>query len=273
MKLINILFTLFISINSIAQINIDSLTNYINDSCIQIGFKEYLLKEFKIFENHKKSDQFHINTDSLNQLEEYIGLAVVHYKYDTLSRLKLIEGFGKNGDRRYWDFPVRQTYEYKSDTISAELNKIRDEICNCKSTDTLSFVKIRKEYYNESKTHDKRVYIWSNDSTLRLTYVKRNNKFLNKSVKGCVYIFREYDPNDLITIKQERFYDINLNLINGDHKVFLYDRVAEGHGTQYAYSIRDVKDGKITCINFYDKSGKLIDKSVRNQLPTPIGSY
>ena len=92
------------------QISVDSLLFKINSNYSKSGKKDYLGEKFTKFETKNKEDRYDLFLDSTNQLNNHIGLSIVHYSYDKLKRIKLIEGFDSIGFRRYWDFPIIQKY-------------------------------------------------------------------------------------------------------------------------------------------------------------------
>lgn len=261
-KRITIFTILFLTLNCNAQISIDSLLSSLNSNYSRTGSKEYLLETFTKFESDNKKDRYDVFLDSTDKLQEYIGLSIVHYSYDKLNRIILIEGFNRLGFRSYWDFPVITKFTYVSDTIVSELNKIRNEICNCKSLDSLSNVVVEKEIsFREDSIYNKTRYkIFSQDSTIKLTYSICSNGKICKRGNNVFYIYREFDKKNKTIIIHERYYDDKLKLINGKHDVYKSENVSFSPPTKtYAYSIRQMEEGEIKVIRFYNKKGKLLE--------------
>lgn len=249
------------ALNCNAQISVDSLLSDINSNFSKTGSKKYLQETFTIFESQNKKERYDLYLDSTNKLKEYIGLSIVHYNYDELNRIILIEGFNDKGIRNFWDFPSKQIFRYVSDTVVSEFNKIRNEICNCKSQDTLSDVVIIKEINSgtDSIYNKIRISIYSKDSTNKLSYAICSNGKICKKSENVRYIFRQFDKNEKSIIVQERYYDGRLRLLNGKHSVYKTENFSYSANISYAYSLREIRDREIRTIRLYDKRGKLVD--------------
>lgn len=258
-KKATIFILLILSFNGNTQISIDSLLLKISSHYSKTGIRKYLGETFTIFETENKKDRYDLFLDSNNKLQENIGLSVVHYSYDELNRIILIEGFNKSGKRSYWDFPEVQVFRYVSDTIVSDFNKIRNEICNCKNQDTLSDMVIIKEINSDTIYNKIRISIFSKDSTMKLTYsICSNGKICNRS-ENASYIFRQFDKKVRYLIVHERYYDRKLRLVNGRHQVFQSENVSySARDKPYAYSIRELEKGEIKTIRFYNKTGKIV---------------
>ena len=265
-KRIAIIATLLWAIDLNAQISVDSLLSITNTSFSKTGTREYLSETFTIFKSENKKERYDIFLDSTNQLSEYIGLSIVHYSFDELNRIILIEGFSSKGVRSYWDFPVIQIFRYVSDTVVVQMNNIKNEICKCQSLDTLSDVVITKEKTIE-RIYDKvRISVSSKDSMMKLAYAICSNGKVCQRGENAYYVYHEFGGKRKKKITQERYYDNELRLVNGKHDVHTTENSAYSVSTiPYAYSIRELEEGEIETINFYNKKGKLVGK--RENLP------
>lgn len=262
-RITSIFTILFLTLNCQAQIAIDSLLSSINSKYAKIGTKEYLSESFTIFESDNKKDRYDIFLDSTNQINEYIGLSIVHYTYDDLNRIKLIEGFNSKGIRSYWDFPEIQIFHYVSDTIVVEMNRIKNEICNCIHPDSLSDVLMIKEINTDTIYNKIRYTISSKDSTTKLSYSICSTGEICQRGGNVNYIYREFDGKNRSKIIHERYYDMKLNLVNGNYNVYTSESVSYFPPVkEYAYSLRELKNGEIRTIKFYNKKGKLVE--IRN---------
>ena len=243
-----------------AQISVDSLLTNIYSSYTETGSKNYLSETFTIFESQDRKDRYDIFLDSTNQIDENIGLSIVHYSYDKLNRIQLIEGFNKEGYRSYWDFPEKQIFRYVIDTLVPEINKIKNEICNCQNPEILSDVIVIKEINTDTVYNKIRISIISKDSTEKLSYsICSNGKLCNKA-ENTFYIYRKFHKKNKSKIIHERFYDAGLKLVDGKHGVNTSEFTSYfPPGTSYAYSIREIKNGEVKTINFYDKNGSLVE--------------
>jgi hypothetical protein len=261
-KILLVFSIVLFTTDCISQISVDSLLTTIHSNFKQIGSKKYLKETFTIFESANKKDRYDLFLDSTNKLKEYIGLSIVHYNYDNLNRIKIIEGFNEKGIRSYWDFPSKQIFKYVSDSVVYEFNKIRNEICNCKNQDSLSNVVIIKEINSGSDSiyNKTRITISSIDSTYKLSYSICSNGEICKKPENVRFIFRQFDKNEKNIIVQERYYDRKLRLLNGKHSVYYTEYISNSPiNKAYAYSVREISKNEIKVIRFYNKRGKLID--------------
>jgi hypothetical protein len=230
------------------------------------------MESFTKFESENKKDRYDIFFDSTNQINEYIGLSIVHYSFDELNRIKLIEGFNSKGMRSYWDFPEIQKFRYVSDSVVTEMNQIRNEICNCINPDTLSDVVIVKEINTDPIYNKIRISIISKNSTMKLIYsICPNGKICNRS-ENVSYIYRQFDTSIRFLIIHERFYDADLKLINGEHMAYESETFALDPNISYAYSQRELNNGRISSIKFFNKEGEMIDEiSMESQVTELLG--
>ena len=241
------------------QISVDSLLSKINSDYSIAGTNEYLGESFIKFELADKGDRYDLYLDSINQLNNHIGLSIVHYSFDELNRIKLIEGFDSTGVRSYWDFPVIQRFRYVADTVISEFNKIKNELCNCQGLDTLSLL-VEITEINRNPIYNKtRLKVISRDSTMKLTYAFCSKGNLCKRRENVSFIFRVFDNENRSIIAHERYYDADLNLVDGLHNVSETETLSYYPSEEYAYSVRNLKKGELDTIRFYNKKGKLVD--------------
>lgn len=253
---------LMVSSFSEAQLSMDSLLTVVNNSYAKTGSQKYLVESFTHFESVDKRDRYDLFLDSTGNLQEYIGLSVVHYGFDERNRITLIEGFSSSGERSYWDFPPVTTFRYVSDTLVPEMNRIRNELNNSQNSELLSNVSIIRELYRNTAYNKTRIKVYSSDSTMKLAFVVcPDGQICNRKSKEVAYIFREYDKTDKTIIGEYR-YNSKLKLVDGHHPVFTSENVAvRSSSKSYAYSIRELKDGKLNTIRYYNRKGKLVETS------------
>jgi hypothetical protein len=245
------------------QISVDSLLTAIKVSCTETGSQKYLLQSFTRFESADRRDYYDLFLDSTGRLQEYIGLSIVHVSFDEKNRKSLIEGFNGNGMRSYWDFPVVQKFRYINDTLVPEMNRIRKEMNGSQDSEILSNVTIIREFNTDAVYDRTRFKVYSQDSTLKLSFVFcPDGEICNRKPEQAAYVFREYDKNDKRIIIQERYYNSKLELVDGNHPVFTSETVAVSSSSKpYAYSIRELKDGKLNTIHYYNQKGELVETS------------
>jgi hypothetical protein len=259
MKKLCLIFICFSYFICQSQIKVDSVLDNVLNKYHKTGAKKYLMVEFSKFESENSSERYDIYLDSTNNLLEYIGLSIIHYSYDSLKRIKIIEGFNQNGELSYWDFPPLQKFSYTHDTLVPKLNKIRNEVCACINPDSLGMIIRIYEYYNDTTYNKIRINLISSDSLIRLKYSYNINRKLSKNSKNVAYTYREYDKKTGYLILHERYYDKHLELVNGVHMAYKSDNYAQHCSVPYAYSIREIKDNEIVTIKFYNKNHLLVD--------------
>lgn len=269
------IFLLLISSAQIsnAQIAMDSLMSELNMNFSVEGTKSYLMENFTCFESKNGKDRFDVCLDSLDQLQEYIGLSVVHYSFDDANRLTLIEGFNRSGQRSYWDFPAVTTFTYINDTLVTDMNRLIREACKCELTSVLSNVMIEKEFYlsSDSVYNRTRYFVTSQDSLFKLRFTKNLNHRICRQDDNSYYILRQFDSAKSRNIVQERYYDEKLKLVNGAHEVYINESFSQSAPNQpYAYSLRHLSNGKISAFEFYDKKGRLVEKREEINFGGPV---
>ena len=257
-KYVTIYILLLLGLNSKGQISIDSLLMRIKYEYYQTGTTDYLGSKFTKFETPDATNRYDIYLDSNNQLKEHIGLSIVHYTYDSQQRIILIEGFNSKGFRSFWDFPEIQKFRYVNDTVVAEMNRIRDEICDCVFPEILSNVKIVEEINSTRSFNVLRYTIYSKDSLMKLTFAKTSDGKFYSSSNKVSFVYREFDSITAHLIIHERHYDAKLKLVMGKHNLYTSETVAYSAEGSYAYSIRTFDKGLLKTAAFYDKKGKLI---------------
>ncbi len=268
--LTSFILLLFIFQDVQSQISVDSLRLTLDSDYTKTGERSYLMETFSIFESADKLDRYDLMLDSSNQLQEYIGLSIVHYAYDEQKRPTLIEGFNRNGERSYWDFPVVQRFTYTADTVVSAFNQLKNDYCDCQHAELLSSVQESKEV-NLNPTYNKtRYHIYSSDSTMKLTYaICSTGKLCNRG-ENVAYVFRVFDKEHHSTIVHERYYDNQLQLVDGLHSVFKSERLSVSPPQAYAYSERELTDGKITLIRYYNSKKELVHTENYGNQSRPI---
>lgn len=260
-----------------SQINTDSLLQRLQRSYQQTRIQNHLMEDFLVFEDENKRDRYDVFFDSTQQLGEYIGLSILHYQYDSLNRITLLEGFNKSGQYSYWDFPPRNEYYYFNDTITPKLNRIKNELCNCVSPDSIGYIQTMVEYYFQEGFPDRvRTTEMSKDSLMKVFYVNKFDGSYMHNKEYVVFKFREYEKIGKKFITQERFYDVNFELINKKHLIGSTDRSGKFASIDYAYSIREVDSLGIRKIYLYDSKNELVDETnnsiIEDSGPIKVGS-
>lgn len=253
-----------------SQISVDSLLQEIDVKYTKTAERDYLMEKFSIYESADKLDRYDLFLDSSNQLQENIGLSVVHYAYDVQNRLVLIEGFNSKGERSYWDFPVVQRFTHTHDTVVSVFNQLKNDYCNCQHEERLSSVMKTQEIYRNTTYSKTRFHMYSNDSTMRLTYsICSNGKVCNRG-KNVAYVFRVFDKHYPSRIIHERYYDDQLQLIDGEHSVYETEWLSFNSPVSYAYSERELIDGNLSLVRFYNAKKELIHSKKYNHHGGPI---
>lgn len=242
----------------------------------QTRIQKHLLEDFLVYEDESKRDRYDVFFDSTQELGEYIGLSILHFQFDSLMRIKLIEGFNKSGQYSYWDFPPRNVYFYSNDTITAQLNRIKNELCNCISPDSLGYIETIVEYYFQEGFPDRvRTTEMSKDSLMKVQYVNKLDGSYMHNKDYVVFKFREYEKIGKKIITQERFYDVQFELLDKMHHVSLSDNTWIESTIEYAYSKNKNEDINLAVL--YNKNGKFVgevDKfiGIRDSGPINVGS-
>lgn len=270
-KLFVLTLTIFLlsTIEGNTQLNVDSLLRKIQIDYSVNGTKKYLSEEFKCFESKDKLERYDVYFDSTGQLQDYISLAIVHRTFDQFHRPLLIEGFNKSGGRSYWDFPVIQEFTYISDTLVYEMNKIESERCSCPFQSKYRVERIEEKNL-ESKFNKTRFYIYSEDSLSKLTFAFCSNGKVCHRGEGVYYIYRVFDSKHRSKILEERYYDENLELIDGPHQIYKGEYWSESNSVNYSYSIRELENGDYKKINLYSKEGILVHVREPGIITRPI---
>jgi hypothetical protein len=229
------------------------------------GKRNYLLENFIVFESTDRLEAYHVFLDSNGIVNEYIGLSIVHYSFDEISRPALIEGFNSKGERYYWDFPPITMFRYFEDTVILYLTKIRQMLSHEPLLDTTYNVFVKTEKYtDEFSKYDKTNYlIYTKDSTCILRFSVCSNGAICKSKNGVYFNYRELDSIDKSTISHERFYDTLFQLVEAPHLASVRDENLSGYEYLpfYAYSLRilhDVDDCGLYEMWFFNAQGEQV---------------
>jgi len=211
-------FVLFASVAQ-AQINMDSLKQYLEMSNRWKNTKsvDYLMQPFQRFEIEDKTETYDLFIDSLGNLNELFGVTAVYRKFDQQKRLTKLIGYKLNGNYFYWDYSPIILNEYRQDTTIVDYY------------DTNFMLTERNITIHDAKERivEKLVY----DSSLKLSsrrvndYFDRQNMLFLKSYdgngklkldkKGLAVKLQIFDDKNRII--EERFYDSQMNLIEADH--------------------------------------------------------
>jgi hypothetical protein len=244
------------------QINVDELLIELHRNYEITGKRDYLQEEFTVFVSKNRMDEYHVFLDSNGIVNEYIGLSIVHYSFDEISRPTLIEGFNSKGERYYWDFPPITKYRYVSDTIMPYFTNIRQHLYPQSILDTLYNLTIEEEINIEKQSNFnlKRYTVYTKDSACILRFSVCSKGSICRRSNGEYFNYRELNPSDKKTILHERFYDTLFQLVEAPHEYSIYDsRCLYYHvGISYAYSKRKLRedDEALYEMRFFNAQGE-----------------
>lgn len=203
-------------VNAIMQLDDKPTLAYIpagtcNDSAKSLGLSKNLKKTLKtILAGHTSSiDAFKINDSYF-----YYGLAagcLTEISYDTKRELK--KGIGKFG---YYVQGLKSYVDTK--TINIELETADGTIVK---GDFSLFLALNTRYLAGFKIHRKR-RIYLNDKRIRITLIKKTNKFMNVIDFGMFLIFGEAYKHNIINFDADRFKITSVQKIayNTDGEMF-----------------------------------------------------
>ena len=249
---------LFCSVSVSSQFSTDSLIKELTNNYSQNKKVGYLNYPYTEFVSKDSLDKYHLFLDSNDSLIEKIGLSIVHYQYDSLNRIKIIEGFNKAGKPYYWDFPVKEVYNYYSDTSIKILNRVFNDICKCDTNNSVGKIKTIDKFNKDLSMYKRTITLKSNDGLKQLEFSKDTLNNVLKRSKSSYYRYRKFDKKYKNMISHERYYDKNLKLVSGKYSAFQSRSWAIQVGIPYSYSIRKVSSGIIVNMKFYDENDKLV---------------
>lgn len=274
-KLTLVLITL-LAFSGTSQVSVDSLMTALNENYHKSGTSNYLQADFTVFKSDDSLDRYDVNLDSNNLLNEYIGLSIVHRAFDSQKRPTITEGFNKSGELSYWDFPPLQKFSYSDDTLVPLINKVNNEICQCDTSNVHGTIRRIVEYDENRVMTSARVTEMTKDGSVKLRYGYRSKTKTLLNYNDLVYSYREYDDSTTYLIVHERFYDLDFKLLENKYPVRSGDNVSTGSYVPYAYSIREVVNGKFTILRFYDANNNLVHKDDKTRwngpraMPSPV---
>lgn len=278
MKLIFYFISILVLQTSFCQVRkvgIDSLVNHANQNFIKGQDKEYLMESFTVFENIDNSEAIHIYFDSLNNPNEYIGLCAVYYTYDSLHRVTSIEGWNRQGEPSYWDFPPLTTFQYEDYSNSMLIKKLRQAVPDFNSSFSSFTRTIVEEIYNdsESKYNKTNFRITSSDKKWTMRYYSKPTKGIRTVCDNTWFVLQHLDSTN--QIDAEYFIGLDTTLIDGSHTCSsLYSQLAVVANIEELppkYSIaRKYKEGMKREIKYFDKRNNLVYVRIISTGPIPF---
>jgi len=259
MKYLICTFFIFISNYIICQVNVDSIKLYLlqSDNYYKVETTN-ITQGFKRYSNKNDLESFDICIDSLNNLNEYINVSVIHKVFDSNGRLLKRIGYDRKGGYALYDFSPILIKSYQRDTIIEEYYNSKEEQTSKKTTILDSLKReIEVIWYKEGNMFESRTKYEYSDANNRLyiKYISENGN-LNPNSYGVSILLKQFDSKNSENVIEEWFYDSKMKLVDADHN----NLIPENNSLKYAH-IKTVVEEGITYKYFYNSNGDLICES------------
>lgn len=264
-SILTVLFFLLLqpTFGQVRRVNIDSLFVHVKTNFIQGQPRAYLQESFAVFESPNKLEAVHIFLDSLNRPNDYIGLCAVYYRFDSLFRVRSIEGWNRAGKPSYWDFAPLSTFEYRDISTSAFVRKLEQSVPDFNVAASPVLLCVEQEIYPDSlrKYGQTNYEVNTLDGTWKLRYYSKPAKGMRTVCDSAWFVLKHLDSN--FRVVEEYFFGLDTTLMDGFHVCqSFYSTFAPREGDvkpEMKYSsAKKINDGALIEIHYFDKHQQVV---------------
>ncbi|MCH2231875.1 MAG: hypothetical protein MK105_16185 [Crocinitomicaceae bacterium] len=258
MKKYLIFILILLSSTIYSQVNIDSVMNELlfSGNFHKTDTIPYLTESFYRYRSLDETKSYDVYTDSLDKLNEYVGLSMVYREYDIEGRTTKRIGYNLKGNYYLWDYsPIIHT-QYSNDTTTKDYYNyqyvLQERIITIMDSSGRVIETLRFDKNLELSSQITNVYDDSINQVLITSY-DGNGKYRPDKL-GVSIRLKKYNPNDPNTYLEEYFYDSKMRLIDGDHNNLSSDKGLE---LKYSQLKRKNEEGD-WITSYFNAKGEMI---------------
>jgi len=256
MKTTTSILLIFFCLTTEAQLNLDSLRQYLENSNTWTKTKtvDYLMQTFQRFERVDKLECFDLFIDSTGHLNEHIGLTAVYKQFDNQNRITKRIGYNLKGNYFLWDYSPIETTEYHYDTTVVSHYDYQFSL-----TEKIFSIKDNKDRIIEELRYDNNLRLYSR---ITYSYNDQQNELLITTFDGSGKI--HYDKfgvgiklqifDSVNRLIEERYYDSEMNLVEAEHN--LSSSSSDFFKCEFSILRREHRDNE-ELTKYYDSKNEL----------------